>query len=123
MILAGYRNEMAQFLEMNPGLRSRFPIHLDFPDYSLKELMEIAELMVARRQYRLSEGAKQELLGILSRLPFGTELNGNARTVRNIIENAIRKQAVRLVKKSTKITRDELMVIEAEDIRSSTDDE
>lgn len=123
VILAGYRNEMTHFLEMNPGLRSRFPIHLDFPDYSLKELMEIAELMVSRRQYRLSEGAKQELLALLSRLPFGTELNGNARTVRNIIERSIRKQAVRLIKKGTRITREELMLIDAEDIRNSSDDD
>ena len=48
VILAGYREEMARFIQSNPGIRSRFPIHIEFPDYSTQELMLIADLMLKK---------------------------------------------------------------------------
>lgn len=98
LILAGYRDEMEGFLQKNPGLRSRFPIHIDFPDYSADELVRIAEGMAADRDYRLSEEARRRLWEILSS-PSGRVhgAEGNARFVRNLIERAVRRQAVRLV--------------------------
>lgn len=98
LILAGYRDEMEDFLQKNPGLRSRFPIHIDFPDYSADELVNIAEGMAADRDYRLSEEARRRLKEILSS-PSGRGHGalGNARFVRNLIERAVRRQAVRLV--------------------------
>src|SRR5690606_23632794 len=54
LILAGYQREMEHFLMANPGLKSRFPIHIDFPDYSADELFQIAHLMLRERQYRLT---------------------------------------------------------------------
>lgn len=117
VILAGYREEMNKFLQTNPGLRSRFPIHLEFPDYSVAELMEIAETMVKQRQYYFSEEANEKLLSLLRKnCLFGHEHNGNARMVRNLIERAIRKQAVRLIGKK-KLTREDLMLIKEEDIQ------
>jgi len=59
VILAGYRSEMQHFLESNPGLVSRFPIHIDFPDFTLDELMSIADLMLEKRQYRLTGEARK----------------------------------------------------------------
>ncbi len=67
LILAGYREEMDWFIRSNPGLRSRFPIHLDFPDYLIEELLSIAEIMLAKREYRMSSEARLELKRILLR--------------------------------------------------------
>ena len=116
LILAGYQKEMQGFLETNPGLHSRFPIHIDFPDYSQKELLHIAEQMFRGRQYSLSAEAQSVLLNLLlSHQSSAHENFGNARTVRNIIEKAIRRQAVRLVAKAS-TTRQELMLIEPADL-------
>ncbi len=107
---------MEWFLQTNPGLRSRFPIHIDFVDYTLDELLQIAELFVAERQYKLSPGAKTKLLRILQKKVSDSEGNfGNARLVRNLLEKAIRQQAVRLVS-LTRPTREELMLITAQDL-------
>lgn len=116
LILAGYQKEMRDFIQTNPGLRSRFPIHIDFPDYDQQELLLIAEQMCAKRQYQLSQQTKLALIKILISHPGRGEDNfGNARTVRNVIEKALRRQAVRLVAK-TNITRDELIMIEPVDL-------
>ncbi|WZL74953.1 AAA family ATPase [Clostridiaceae bacterium 35-E11] len=116
LILAGYRNEMDIFLQSNPGLKSRFPIHIDFPDYSLEELIAIAEVMVKERQYELSISAKARLSKILSQQRVGDKENsGNARLVRNIIERAIRKQAIRL-QNCGSFSKEDLITLKREDI-------
>jgi len=116
LILAGYQNEMEGFLETNPGLHSRFPIHIDFPDYSHQELLHIAKQMLQSRQYSLSAETELSLSKLLSYHQSSIHKNfGNARTVRNIIEKAIRRQAVRLIAKPS-TTRQELMLIEPFDL-------
>jgi len=117
LILAGYQREMAHFLRTNPGLRSRFPIHITFPDYTLEELLEIADLMLQQRDYQMDREAREELIKILRRYSgVDVENPGNARLVRNIIERAIRRQAVRLVGEE-KLERKDLMTITLADIR------
>lgn len=110
LILAGYRHEMDWFLQTNPGLRSRFPIYIDFPDYTLDELLAIGESMLRARQYEFTfetrEAFRFLLQGHLNSHPYA----GNARLVRNIAEKAIRKQAVRLFQKPNS-TREDLMQI------------
>lgn len=116
LILAGYQAEMESFLQTNPGLRSRFPIHIEFPDYNQQELLQIAEQICTKRQYRLSQEARLALVKRLFQTQsLGGESFGNARTVRNIIEKAIRRQAVRLMAKHN-VTRQDLMILEANDI-------
>ncbi len=116
VILAGYREEMTKFIQSNPGIRSRFPIHIEFPDYTTEELMLIADLMLKKRDYRLDVAARAKLEAQLSRnLGTDNDHSGNARLVRNIIERAIRRQALRLVDKK-QLTREELMLIRREDI-------
>jgi stage V sporulation protein K len=115
LVLAGYREEMEWFIESNPGLRSRFPIHLSFPDYNVGQLIEIAELFLKERQYELTAGAREELRLTLERETRKHEHSGNARLVRNLIERAIRRQAVRLVG-STNSHRSELLTLTREDI-------
>ncbi|MCR4430612.1 MAG: stage V sporulation protein K [Tepidanaerobacteraceae bacterium] len=117
VILAGYKDEMEWFLQANPGLRSRFPIRMEFNDYTIEELMQIAKKMVEKRQYQFSLDAilKFEKLLINNKNGPHYDKMGNARMVRNMIEKAIRRQAVRLVNQK-KITRDDLLYIKSEDI-------
>ncbi|MDI6879360.1 MAG: AAA family ATPase [Desulfitobacteriaceae bacterium] len=110
LILAGYRQEMEWFLQTNPGLRSRFPIHIDFPDYSLEELSAIGQSMFRQRQYELTPEAYEALRRILLGLVHTHPYAGNARLIRNLVERTIRKQAVRLFQRPNS-TRDELIQI------------
>lgn len=114
LILAGYENEMDQFLNTNPGLKSRFPIRVDFKDYSVDELMNIALKIVSTREYKLTNEAIHKLKTVITHRNESYN-SGNARLVRNIIERAFRKQALRLQKKSN-ISRDDLLELEADDI-------
>ncbi|MGI6130237.1 MAG: AAA family ATPase [bacterium] len=118
LILAGYRDEMDSFLRTNPGLKSRFPIQIDFPDYSLEQLLEIADVFLVERDYCLSTIAREELSRQLQ-LNQSLKHSGNARLVRNIIERAIRRQAVRLAEKKH-LTRSELMMIEPVDLKGGS---
>jgi len=117
VILAGYKDEMEWFLQTNPGLRSRFPIQIEFNDYSVDELMQIAKMMVEKRQYKLSPDAIIKLEKILesSKNDKNYDKLGNARLVRNIIEKSLRRQALRLVNQKS-ISREDLLQIKAEDI-------
>ncbi|WP_100010884.1 stage V sporulation protein K [Lentibacillus sediminis] len=118
LILAGYPNEMDRFLSLNPGLKSRFPFILDFDDYSVSHLMEIARQMAAEREYKLSREAEWELRSQLLRTTALTVRNfANARYVRNVIETAIRKHAVRLLGKED-ATPAELMELSLEDVQA-----
>ncbi|MDI9413868.1 MAG: AAA family ATPase [Bacillota bacterium] len=120
VILAGYPRPMEEFLSTNPGLRSRFPMTITFPDYSDLELYKIAETMLKDRQYTLSAHAKQELIRQIRRIRRGDALSfGNARSVRNVVEQIIRRQAVRLVRKPN-LSKGELSVILPDDFRGLT---
>jgi len=115
LILAGYRDEMDWFLRSNPGLRSRFPIHIDFPDYSIDELLSIGSSMFKSRQYELTIGGSEVLRVHLQNLLNTHPYAGNARLVRNLVEKTVRKQAVRLFKKPSS-SREELIQILPVDI-------
>ncbi|WP_231493380.1 AAA family ATPase [Alicyclobacillus macrosporangiidus] len=117
-IIAGYEAEMDWFLATNPGLPSRFPIHITFPDYDVPALLEIARRTAAQRQYRLSPEAEQKLRSHLEwacRCAKGTEFS-NARFVRNLVEKAIRMQAVRLFD-VPRLSRDQAMTLQPQDFR------
>ncbi|NLL49313.1 MAG: AAA family ATPase [Firmicutes bacterium] len=117
VILAGYPGPMEQFLATNPGLRSRFPVTIHFPDYSDIELYKIALGMLKKREYTLTAHAEQELIREIRRLRSGDPATfGNARAVRNLVEQLMRRQAVRLARKED-LTRGELTVITPVDFR------
>lgn len=121
-ILAGYPLEMEQFLRTNPGLRSRFPIHLDFPDYSVSDLIKIAELMLGKRDYKLAPEALGTLESILREKTACEPIPSNARLVRNLIEKAIRRQSVRLMREGT-FAKQDLILVQCRDlIEASLDD-
>ena len=121
IIMAGYRKEMEEFLQTNPGLRSRFALHLDFKDYDIDQLVEIAELMYEEREYILTEPSKYYLYRILSLMRSNNKMQGNARQVRNIVEKSIRHHAHRVVAEKM-ISRKDLMNIERADLVSVFND-
>ncbi|MBN6188787.1 AAA family ATPase [Aneurinibacillus sp. BA2021] len=118
VILAGYNEEMDYFLASNPGLPSRFPIRLDFPDYTMQQLIDIADTMCEEQAYRLSQEARYLLRKQLTSIhENGIEHFSNARFVRNVIEKAIRQQAIRIVTEHAahQVSREMLMELRAED--------
>jgi len=97
VVLAGYPAEMNTFLASNPGLVSRLPIILDFPDYGAEELLAIAEGQFADRDYALEPLARTRLAAAFARvLEEGLGRFGNARLARNVVEAAVRRQARRI---------------------------
>lgn len=99
LILAGYSKEMDHFLSLNPGLQSRFPININFPDYTVDQLMDIAKRMMADREYVFTQEAEWKLRDYLMHIKSTTSPAkfSNGRFVRNTIEKAIRTQAMRLL--------------------------
>jgi len=111
LILAGYPEEMDQFLKMNPGLASRFQIVIDFPNYSIDQLMEINDKMLLERQYFFSQEAMGVLRNHLEKiLGSGPSHFSNGRYIRNIIEKSIRMQALRVLQQDL-YDRHELMML------------
>jgi stage V sporulation protein K len=117
LILAGYEDEMEDFLRSNPGLPSRFPIQIDFPDYTVDQLLQISETMLEQRQYIWAPTSKQKLKQHLYSMMQKDEFPfSNARYVRNIVERGMRHHAVRLMKYEEH-TREELMTLRPEDLK------
>ena len=118
VILAGYKNRMETFFSSNPGFSSRIAHHLDFPDYSLEELLAIAQLILAEQMYRFSPEALSAFEAYLQRRMQMPRFS-NARSMRNAIDRARLRQANRLFAKGGRISKTDLMTIEAEDILAS----
>ena len=119
VVLAGYKDKMDKFFESNPGFRSRIAHHIDFPDYSNNELLEIAEVMIAGMNYKFNEGSKKamaEYIEIRRKQPHFA----NARSIRNAIDRARLRQANRVFNNSEgPIGATFLSQIEDVDIRQS----
>merc|ERR1719424_616906 len=115
VILAGYPDEMERLVATNPGVKSRFPTQVTFEDYSEDELLRISESMLKTDGFLLSTEGREKLNEILGTVAAakGRE-QGNGRSVRNILEQARRKMAVRLQKgaKSGARSKDELCTLE-----------
>jgi probable Rubsico expression protein CbbX len=119
VIVAGYKDRMETFLRSNPGLSSRMAHHIDFPDYSSLELLEIAHLMLKQMQYTLSRGAEAALRDYIERRQAQPNFS-NARSIRNALDRARLRQASRLVaQRGTTVSARDLITIEADDIRAS----
>ena len=95
IIAAGYPEEMAELIDANPGLKSRFTRTIHFPDYTTPELVAIFMSMCETNRYRLDQAARAQLTALMDAEPR-TRGFGNARFVRNLFESAVGHQAERL---------------------------
>jgi probable Rubsico expression protein CbbX len=120
VILAGYKEPMDKFYESNPGLSSRIANHIDFPDYTVDELVKIAKLMLQDQQYQLTPDAEIALTRYIQKRKE-RPLFANARSVKNALDRARMRQANRIFdSRGQVLTKKELVNIEANDILQST---
>ena len=120
VIVAGYTDEMHDFLTSNPGLISRFNKYIDFPDYTDDELMEILTMNAKRQGYTVTEDANQVVRAMLTGMSVSDRLDfGNARGMRNTLEKLVQAQANRLAEATGEITREMLCEITAQDAKAA----
>lgn len=121
VIVAGYPDEMKQFIDSNPGLKSRFTRYFNFEHYEPQELFQIFELFCRNNNYDLMPGAKNKLLALLTGLyERKTKSFGNGRAVRNLFDVCVQRQCNRIIP----LLSDELSLltrIEEEDIPNIED--
>jgi probable Rubsico expression protein CbbX len=125
VILAGYKDRMDTFFSSNPGMSSRIAHHLDFPDYSVPELLRIADQMLVELNYRFDDGLEglegaravfEQYLQLRMRQPHFA----NARSVRNALDRARLRQASRLFAQAEVAhSAQDLSTLSAADIRAS----
>jgi probable Rubsico expression protein CbbX len=118
VIFAGYADRMDKFFRANPGFRSRIAHHIDFPDYSDEELMNIAEMMLTSLSYHFdAEGASafRDYIAARRKQPHFA----NARSIRNALDRMRLRQANRHFERPGLVTLDDLTTISAQDVRAS----
>ncbi|MGI8408242.1 MAG: AAA family ATPase [Actinomycetota bacterium] len=121
VVMAGYKGHMDRFFSDVPGLSSRIAHHIDFPDYSVEELMDIARLMTEAQRYRLSPDAEKAFEEYL-KLRMEQPRFANGRSVRNALDRVRMHQAIRLydaAERGRTLTKGDLVTIQDEDVRQS----
>jgi probable Rubsico expression protein CbbX len=119
VILAGYADRMDKFFSTNPGFRSRIAHHIDFPDYTDGELLEIAGKMLAQQNYHLSPDAREALVAYVAKRRTQPHF-ANARSIRNALDRARLRQANRIFATAkAPLSASELSEISAADILAS----
>jgi len=120
VILAGYKEPMDKFYQSNPGLSSRIANHIDFPDYTVEELLKISKIMLDEQQYQLTPQAEIALGQYIERRKQ-KPLFANARSIKNALDRARMRQANRIFdSRGQVLTKKELVNLEAGDILQST---
>ncbi len=116
VIVAGYTEPMKNFINSNPGLRSRFNKYIEFPDYTPEELVEMFRRMCKDNSYELSPEAEAALEELFAELYAARDESfGNGREVRNVFEKAVSRQATRIASLDSP-TDEQVMTLEKEDI-------
>ncbi len=95
VVFAGYPEEMENFFSMNPGLRSRVPFRISFPDYSTDEMAQIVALEAQKRGFSLCSRALEKAVSLCGEAKHRSDA-GNGRFCRNLVENAILGYALRV---------------------------
>ncbi len=119
VIVAGYTELMEEFVDSNPGLRSRFNKYLDFADYTAEEMRGIFALQCKKSQYTLDDDAEALLTEYFTAVSEAAGEFGNARGVRNTFEKVLTAQANRIAHEKD-ITRETLMRITKADVAEAT---
>ncbi|MGZ4172995.1 MAG: CbbX protein [Solirubrobacteraceae bacterium] len=122
VILAGYKDRMDDFFRLNPGMSSRVAHHIDFPDYTVEELLAIARLMIETQSYAFAPEAEDTFRAYLERR-LEMPMFAHARSVRNAIERTRMRHANRVyeaVRRGAEPSVEDLMHIEPEDILKSS---
>jgi hypothetical protein len=114
VVAAGYPDEMAEFIESNPGLRSRFPKTIAFPDYTNEELLEIFGGFCEASSYTCDAAARDRAVAFFAAQPRDKGF-GNGRLARNLFEASVARQATRIVA-MTNPSNDVLVTLTADDI-------
>ena len=114
VIVAGYKEEMEHMIGINPGLKSRFKTFIDFQDYSPADLFKILTHMASEAGNRFSVDAMTAASLLMESLDTGKKGFGNGRTVRNIFEEILARQAERLAGSGGK--KVDVTIFEKEDI-------
>jgi probable Rubsico expression protein CbbX len=118
VILAGYKNRMDTFFASNPGMASRIAHHIDFPDYSEDELMQITQLMLAQLNYHFDASAEPAFARYVA-LRRQQPHFANARSIRNALDRIRLRHATRLFGSNDALSREQLTTLQAEDILAS----
>ncbi|MCP5272530.1 MAG: CbbX protein [Burkholderiaceae bacterium] len=119
VILAGYKDRMDTFFQSNPGMSSRIAHHIDFPDYSVDELLRISLKMLEQQHYRFDAGTEAVMRAYLERRIAQPHF-ANARSVRNALDRARLRQASRLFADRDRVLgADDLSTITAADLQAS----
>ena len=114
VIVAGYTDEMRRFVRSNPGLESRFTKFIEFPDYSIDELVSIFDSIVKKNQFTCSSKGHEFARKTIESAAVDGHISGNARYVRNLFD-AVRERMARRVMKIENASMSQLQTIEAED--------
>ena len=112
VILAGYTKEMRNLIKLNPGLKSRINLDIEFEDYKDYELVEIAKSMANEDYYKFNEDGEKAFLEKM-KIEKVDENFANARVARNILEAAIREKAFRIG--DSEVSKEELVTLTSED--------
>ena len=127
VVLAGYQDKMERFYSYIPGMESRIGNHIEFPNYEVDELVEIGSVMCRELEYIMGDGAVEGLKEYLAKrieLPFFA----NARTVRNAIDLARMRAAIRIFNEKMAdgsdgvVSEEELQTITGADIPELDED-
>jgi len=111
VILAGYKKEMGEFLEVNSGLTSRFPFSIEFPDYTAEELYQIFVNQIDKKGFILEEAAKEFSKQKIEQLHRNSDASsGNGRMIRNFVEEIIRNQSNRVASEETSVEAMNLII-------------
>ena len=116
VILAGYTNEIKEFIESNPGLQSRFNRYIQFEDYNADELVLILKSLLKKSHYKIKRDAFEWISEyIRTKVMLKDENFGNARFIRNTFEKIVQFQADRLARQN-EISNNDLMIITIDDV-------